>query len=591
MNNGGQALALDAVAGRLNAHMLGANDPHYAPAIQVFPHRSLLYRARSGAADLFFFYVAEQHTSRPLVLGRPAIGLETYRKIIEACEAGSWSLADIENALRKMPWCQDFYKHGYHDQARRYLTRSETTLGNFALACYLKDLGTGVPDLRFDFSQDEDEIRYDEFFGPVNPPWCQCRTLASVTMAGKGKVTGAGSAIFIGALDCFARRYYEVAVDAGVTNVEVQFSTNQSLSSLIFQIVLIDEDGDVREIYRTDETKYRKRFANLRGGKRLDRIVLVAASANSTGTFYIGVAPQKLAPDVMVTRWNTAVTKEYEIDSRSWAWTWVSPDVWVDNAGDGVADGVVLNRDNKLHIRLHNKGNKDAGGIHIKLWYQAASGTLSPTSWLDVRNKAGAIQIVANEMLAAGRSRDWSVDWCPIAAGRVNHFCVRASVSVPGDLNSDNKTVLSNLGVVGLRPGGHTDLRVLRRNTDLSASREIELSVVPRLAPGMEVSLADVGRQRVRTVGPGAAVEDVLRLNHWPVAGMTEWRPVGPGQPGLEEVVSIDPVDRPDPLGRYETDAAALPPGVAGKPLVTLVHLVDGFPEGGVTFMVDTTPP
>ena len=42
----------------------------------------------------------------------------------------------------------------------------------------------------------------------------------------------------------------------------------------------------------------------------------------------------------------------------------------------------------------------------------------------------------------------------------------------------------------------------------------------------------------------------------------------------------------PDPRGHYETDPRALPPGVAGRPMLTLVHKVNGVPQGGATFLI-----
>src|SRR5690606_22699186 len=111
------------------------------------------------------------------------------------------------------------------------------------------------------------------------------------------------------------------------------------------------------------------------------------------GNYSISVNPAPPSPDVMVTRWNTRRRKEYEIDSSQWSWTWVSPDVWVDNDGDGSADDVVhLNQDNRLCVQLHNKGNADASGVAVDFFYQDAAGTLSPTGWLPVEDPSGVVQ-------------------------------------------------------------------------------------------------------------------------------------------------------------------------------------------------------
>ena len=43
-------------------------------------------------------------------------------------------------------------------------------------------------------------------------------------------------------------------------------------------------------------------------------------------------------------------------------WTWVSPDIWVDNDDNGVADRVVwFDVDNKLDIRLAQQGQRRCG--------------------------------------------------------------------------------------------------------------------------------------------------------------------------------------------------------------------------------------
>ena len=71
---------------------------------------------------------------RPAVItpaDEPKIGVETYRKVIESCSAGSYSTADVRAALRALPWYQDFYEFGYLDAAKLDRTSSETTFGNY----------------------------------------------------------------------------------------------------------------------------------------------------------------------------------------------------------------------------------------------------------------------------------------------------------------------------------------------------------------------------------------------------------------------------------------------------------------------------
>jgi hypothetical protein len=360
---------------------------------------------------------------------------------------------------------------------------------------------------------------------------------------------------------------------------------------VLFQAVLIDESNQVREIYRTDRASYTKRFPNLRDGKRLNRVALVVTGCASAGSFTVSASPAEAASDVMVTRWHSVMKTEYEIDSRNWAWTWVSPDIFVDNDLDGVADGTVFfNFDNKLHIRLHNKGNANAHDISVAFWYQDASGLLPPTGWLEVRDTANNIQSLSGKNLAAGASHTWSVDWSPAPSGTSEHFCVRAIVTVPGDPNTDNKRVLSNFGHVVMPIGGFVDARVSRRNIHRDRRGDIELIVVPRFQHQFEIAARDRREQQFKTLKPRDVSVDELRIYHRPVKGQItsthlpshakdkEPCPCAAPQPQLAQ--------KPDPGGDYPVDPRTLPPGVAGKPMVTLVHRAGGHAVGGVTLML-----
>jgi hypothetical protein len=317
-------------------------------------------------------------------------------------------------------------------------------------------------------------------------------------------------------------------------------------------------------------------------------VVLVASGAASSGNFSISVNPATAAPNVMVTRWHSPMKAEIEIDSRNWAWTWVSPDIWVDNDGDGIADGqVFFDFNNKLHIRLHNKGNAPASGIGVQFFYQDASGALPPGSWLPVQNTGGITQSLAGLSLPAEASNQWSVDWSPAPSGASQHFCVRAIVTVPGDPNTDNKRVLSNFGNVIVKPGGFFDIRLLRQNIHERLRRKITLAVVPRLTPDFELSPRDLREQRSMLLEPGEVARDAIRILHRPVK---------------ERILHVDHEERnghhectpplfrnllePDPRGHYEVDPRTLPPGVVGRAMVTIVHLADGLPQGGVTVMI-----
>jgi hypothetical protein len=589
MTEGGAVWAEDTNTEMMNRYLDEAGTNFNGVGVQDQPQQSL--ESAGYKCSLFWRYLSEQQSAIPTTLDEPLpvalsnIGRDVYRQLIETCEAGSWSADDLKGAVRALPWYQDFYEFGYLDPGRQDLTSSETLFGDYVLACYLKDLDENVPDRRFDFMEGQETIYMDEVIGEPPQPGDK---LASVALAGSGTLTPTTSVAFGSTVSRFSSRYFEVIVDPAVIDVQVQY-TSSGITSGLVQIVSIDQDGLVRDIYRRDSANYTKQFANLRDGKRLAKVVIAVSGAASSGSFSLSVNAVAAAPDVMVTRWHSLPKTEYEIDSRNWAWTWVSPDVWVDNDGDGVADSeIFFNFNNQLHIRLHNKGTADATGIGIALWYQDASGGLSPTNWLPVQDTGGTPQALTGLTLAAGATSDWVVNWSPVPSGMSHHFCIRAVVTVPGDPNTDNKRVLSNFGNVQVKFGHFVDIGLILRNIDGLHAREVQLDIVPRLKHGLEVAPNDALALAKVLLAPGEARPETIRLVHRPIKEVYEHRPV-------ETVRNDDRCGemprlelRPDPLGRYPIDDRTLPPGLSSKThsFVTLVQSVDGLPQGGVTLLV-----
>jgi hypothetical protein len=590
-NEGGAVWAEDSAAEFLNRYLDEAGTNFNGSGYMVQPHTSLEDTNFRYKTSLFWRYIAEQQSAFVGAADEPMIGVETFREVLQQCEASGWSSNAVRDAVRNLPWYQDFYEFEFLDPARLDRLRSENLFGNFALAAYLKELGVNVPDRRFDFMEDQENIAIDDVILTMIPGTPLQTTLASVARAGTGTVTAGTAVNFSSNVPRFGSRYFEVNVDPGVTSVQLQFTAGGGLTSVQCQAVLIDQNNQVREIYRSDATNYSKRFPNLRGGIKLNRVAVVVSGCASAGSFTLGLSNAAAAPDVMVTRWHSVMKNEYEIDPRNWSWTWVSPDIYVDTNLDAIADGTVFfNVNNKLFIRLHNKGNANATGIDVQFWYQNAAAGLSNAGWLPVKNVGGIIQSLSGLTLAAGASNAWSVDWAPVQAGASQHFCVRAVVTVPGDPNTDNKRVVSNFGNVQVQFGGFIDVAWLRRHAMRDGLREVSLSVVPRFAHQFELAPRDLEEQRVKRLKPDEAVVDLLRVYHRPsradVTRTAAARPskdkdpcpcAGPARASGRE---------PDPTGDYPVDARTLPPGLEGKPMVTLVHRTDGQVIGGITLML-----
>jgi hypothetical protein len=586
MNEGMAVWAEDNFADLLNRYLDEAGHNFNGDGYMVTPERSLESGPFDYKTSLFWRYIAEQQSALTSPANEPAIGANVIGEILDTCNSQGWVWFGLMEALRKLPWYQDFFFFEYADQAQTQLKRGETTFGNFALAAYLKDLGPNVPDRRFTFMEAAEEIRLDDFLQPIEPSEPSQKYLLPVSLAGTGLVSASAGNYFADSLDRFASRYYEIKVDPSAATLEFQFNADPGLNSVLFQAVLIDKNNKVREIYRSARTNYRKRFPNARNNVLLDRIALVASGCDSDGGFTLGVGAIKdPSPDVMITRWHTALQTEYEIDSRNWSWTWVSPDIWTNNAI------VYFNTNNKLNVRLHNKGNMDGGPISITLDYQDASGVLPNPPWLPVCDLAGANQDLYGLSLPAQSSNTWQVDWCPVPSGFSHHFCIRVKVLSLGEVNTDNKCAFSNFGHVVTPYGGAGDVSLPRGPGEANRSAPVEMLAVPRFGHEFELARRDLREQRVKLLEPGETSQDALRIYHRPaerkvaaqapapqVAQHASARPcTAPPRPSLRV---------PDPYGDYPADPRTLPPGVAGKPMVTLVYRRGNQVTGGITLLL-----
>jgi hypothetical protein len=383
-----------------------------------------------------------------------------------------------------------------------------------------------------------------------------------------------------------------VNIDAAVDTLRVDFTAAGGFTSPIIQVVLVETGNVVRDILRSDRTTWSRTIGNARGGTNLDHVLIVVCGTNVGGSFALSVQAVSAAPDVMVSRWHHVAGTHYEIDSFGWAWTWVSPDIWVDNDGNGLADSeVFFNHNNKLFIRLRNQGRANATGISVQFWYQDASGGLHDAAWLPVQNTSGVTQTLTGLSLAAGATNQWSVEWSPLPSGTSHHFCVRAVVSVPGDPNSDNKCCLSNFGNV-IVAGPYIDLRLLRRS--FLKYPDVRIDVIPRSHGRWIISATDLARAAAMDLRPGDEIVDSFRLRRRNVSIAKTGRIAATSsfveqRPQLARLNETRRERRPDAFGHYSTDPRALPPGVAQADLITIVHTVNGKPIGGFTWAIRST--
>jgi hypothetical protein len=161
----------------------------------------------------------------------------------------------------------------------------------------------------------------------------------------------------------------------------------------------------------------------------ISSVVVIVASRMNAGDYTVNFDEVPGGSDVMITRWNSALLTEYELNPRDWTRT--SPDLMVDSA-------VIPGINNKLKVRIHNRGNMNTRGVSIILDYQPAIPRLRTDLWLPLQNAANAPQSITDISLTPGQSNQFEVDWAPTTTSTTG-WCVKATVNASGDLNTDNK--------------------------------------------------------------------------------------------------------------------------------------------------------
>ncbi|MGP3684525.1 hypothetical protein ACTVZO_07405 [Streptomyces sp. IBSNAI002] len=524
------------------------------------------------AFALLWKYYSEQHSTQVTPADEPAIGIDAHRTMLQqmGTAAGDpglgYSVTALRTARSQQPWYGQFDRFSYYDTARTELGSNETTWGNYLVANWLHGSASPVTDRRFDYLEDEDAVGFGGEGAAgrlaLKSPLVQASDVVALAQGGDVSLSVTGVAPW-------AARYYRVIPAGGGSAprmLRITFTASGALTDPLVQILRLGPSGLV-DLHRMDSTSFTKTI-NMSG---LTEAVVIVGTRDTGGDYTVRFTEVSSASDVMVTRWNSRAGTEYEIDPIGWSWTWISPDVMVDNDDDLLRDGqVFFDQNNKLKIRLRNRGNAAATGISVQFWYQKATTGLSTTGWIPVTDTAGTVQTVTGASLAPGAEQWFTVNWAPANDGTNHpHWCVKARITVPGDPNTDDKLVLSNFGNVVVSTGDRFDL--LLRHPELW--RSSQLLVVPHgHAPTVTI---------VREPSPGENQGELCSCGPDSVLP-----PLDRASMATLQVRRGHPVEGGGAEGGPPVDPDTLPPGADPDKLVTVAHWVDGQVVGGVTYEI-----
>ena len=507
--------------------------------------------------SMFLKYYVEQSIDTPRPYDDALRGGNALRILYENCHANGYGAAGMSAAASTLTYSHRTFAKISHIGGD--VQSSETLLGNFWVALYLKDLPAAGQDRRFALRENSEGM----------PPLSVVRQ----------NLPAGGQLTYSWTLSQYTTLPYEAAIDPAVECVSISLSARFPGHHL-FQVVLIDPFGEVIDIFRSDVQQWAQSYSTYRNGRRVDRIYVAVISTDALLPVDLVMSDAAAVPDISITPWNCVEGTHFEVDPLHWTWTWLSPDIWLDNYSVGHSSGVVqAGGVNRLVIRLRNQGGADAMGLSADIDYQPA-GTLplDPNAWQPIRDAGGSILKLSGADLAAGQTASWSLAWSIPASLADTPIAVRVRIKCPSDPNLHNKTAM----------------------TILSHEVKIHTIKLERKLPVGADPLFDPPRRRLQIYSAGPHPIAIDPLSFYPVdakktkAGRIErfavkLRPAfavtgrRAASPKNEIRIAASPIGRPEPCSIAR---GSLPPGGEQFTYLTLQVPVDGHHGMGLSVIV-----
>lgn len=570
------------------------------------------------SGSLFWKYMCEQHSTQVTPAHEPAIGIDVLRKACEMAETLDAADINVPITLRynyRTPFYGSFRDFLYAPFNYTELSTNETTFGNWIAANYLQCLRDPESDRRFTFMEASE--KQPDGSG-LHCPFPKSRD----TFPQDSPVTIEAHT------NSWAAHYHVFNIVDDVRNVRIDFARHSEFDAPLVQIFLITQNNKLQDLVRFDNN-----FTKTVNTIGLRSVVVAVAARDVEGNYTLRAESTDPVSDVMITRWNSERGKEHESDPTGWSWHWVSPDVWVDNDDDGEGNNEAhfewknpLGGSNHLYVRLRNKGTARAENVSVRFYYQDASTGLTDSTWLPViESEDGTISQLTGLTLEPGEEMIQFVNWwLPRPSGSdeeiSKHFCIKAIVESPNDINIDNKMALSNFCVIEAPPDSADDqlsfdCRVwaewfppFQTHRRLPGPRIFEFYVIPRNEVAIDLNRSDymsIRRMEIQDLlsgepGRASRESDFIQTNRTPVSKLQPVSklyhirfsqredskkrttkaprfPVENAMPMIDSEIATTP---------SQINPDTLPPGVADLPMITIIQVQDGQVVGGITYAI-----
>lgn len=215
---------------------------------------------------------------------------------------------------------------------------------------------------------------------------------------------------------------------------------------------------------------------------------------------------------------------------------WQTPDVWVDNDGDGIQEPdepLIGKSDNRLFARVTNTGTLGSGAFDVRFSY------VPYTTVIDLANSQ-SIGTVSRPSLGAGLTDEveitWPLDAIPPAFAGIDHFCVIVEILQDECSTGDNRAQNNFANVQTMGPSPAPLPFYITNILEVDAVGALEVEPIPPVRPGWRID-ANVSNLEQIPLAPRETKKIVLQLRHDPP--MEEER-LSKEQRGTAELVEQD---------------------------------------------------
>jgi hypothetical protein len=450
IREGGARFIEDAFHDNYNRYIFQSQEIFNSPWLSLVTPPGGCGNPIAYASALFWKYLAEQHSTNTSCSDEPHIGIDTYHQILKtnAVEPGTppkpYEVSSLRTACSLLATPGSFDEFHYFDPGKSELSTNETVWGNYLVANYLHGKHAVPPgERRFSYMEEDDPVTWPLTTSKIPRRVRKLALLSPKINADDAVILRRDSVVertVIGQPP-YAARYYRITPSwfSQPRMVRVSLSAFGEMKDPLIQILRFGPNGVLVDIAKSDQPSYSKSI-NMTD---LTSVIVIVASRMDAGNYTVDFEEIEGGPDVMITRWNSAPRTEYEVNPRDYLWTHTSPDLKVDSNYDTAPDtDIMAGHDNKLFVGIHNRGTTKVSGVRVDLYYQPAAPQLDPALWVEVQSRSNTVQIIKDLTVNAG-DRKWAeVDWSPPANVLSAGWCVKATITSPGDINRDNKIAI-----------------------------------------------------------------------------------------------------------------------------------------------------